>query len=92
MQHETTDIYLVAALFSLKAKYAGVDRADRKSQKFLFHDPIGVKSIIISKDDFVEQVQNPTYEQIKLAYETSTLWFPPDYNDTLRKAKRILYT
>jgi len=92
MSNESTNIYLVAALFSYGADYVGVDRSDKQSQKFLFKEPLGIKEIYVIKVGLVASVQNPTFDEIKLAYESLNLMYPPEFEKALKRVKGIIYT
>lgn len=93
---EVTDMYLVAALIAYGADYVGVDRADRKSQKFLFRKPIGINRVYTLKGKHgvfdVDVIDDPSFDEVKLAYDTTSLLFPPNYSEILRRVKGIIHT
>lgn len=89
---EVTDMHLVAALFAYEANYVGVDRADKRNQRFLFDEELGVSVIFTKRHGVIEEIEYPTYEQIKLAYDTVSLMYPPTYVEALRRVKGIIHT
>jgi hypothetical protein len=90
--YEVTDMYFVATLIAYEADYVGVDRGNKKTQKFFFNNPIGVKEIYIFDHGRIERVVDPTFEQIKIAYDTIKLLLPPRFFDAIRKVKGIIHT
>lgn len=90
--HEVTDMYFVAALIAYGADYDWVDKADKRNQKFLFKEPIGIQQIHTFRKGRTDTVDNPTFEQVKHAFDTVTLLFPPSYSETLRRVKGIIHT
>ena len=90
---EVTDMYLVATLIAYGADYVGVDRADKRSQKFLFRNPLsGIVKIYIHKHGVLSEVENPDFDALKNAYDTVTLLFPSNYAEVLRRVKGIIHT
>jgi hypothetical protein len=69
-----------------------VDRADKRNQKFLFDQNLGIQMIYTQKHGVISEVEFPTYEQIKLAYDTLSLMYPPNYVEALRRVKKIIFT
>lgn len=90
--HEITDMYFVATLISYGADYIGVDRADKRNQKFLFNEPIGIDKIHIFDHGTVKEIASPTFEQVRDSYDTLKLLYPPSYADAVRKVKGIIHT
>lgn len=92
--HEVTDMYFVAALISYGADYIGVDRADKRNQKFNFNEPIDIDTIYIfdRKLKSVEAMLDPTFDEIKKAFDTLTLLYPANYPETIRRVKGIIHT
>lgn len=89
---EVTDMYLVAVLIACGADYVGVDRIDKKNQRFAFSEPLGVKNIYTLRQGEVKTIENPAFKDIKLAYDTVVLLYPPNYVDALRRVKGIIHT
>lgn len=89
--YEVNDMYFAAVLFAYNAAYAGVDRADRRNQKFLFEKNVDVKKIFIEKHGIVDEIDNPTFEMIQSAYDTVTLLYPTNYVEALRRVKGIIH-
>lgn len=90
--HKITDMYLVAALFAYGAEYIGVDRVDKRNQVFLFREPLGIDLIHVYKRGIVDDIANPTFEELKSAYDTVSLLYPPNYVEALRRVKGIIHT
>jgi hypothetical protein len=88
--YEIDNIYLVAALMAYGADYVGVDRADKRMQRFHF-GKLEIEKIFVLEKDNVVIVDSPTYEFIKEAYENSMLFLPPTYIRMLKRVKGILY-
>jgi len=90
---EVTDMYFVATLIAYGADYVGVDRADKRSQKFLFQNPLsGVAKIYTYKHGVLSEVENPDFDTLKNAYDTVTLLFPAGYAEAIRRVKGIIHT
>ena len=89
---EVTDMYLCASLFAYGAEYQGVDREDKRNQKFLFAEPLGIDKIYTLRHDFVMTVENPSFDDFKRAFDTSILLYPPQYVEALRRVKGIIHT
>lgn len=90
--HEVTDMYFVATLIAYGADYLGVDRADKRNQRFTFGDPLGVEKIFVRKKDDVSVVSQPSFDDIKNAFDTVSLLYPPNYVEALRRVKGIIHT
>jgi hypothetical protein len=90
--NEVTDMYLVAALFAYGAEYIGVSREDKKNQRFMFRDPLGVERIFSKKHGVVEELDEPSFDEFKQAFDTVTLMYPPQYVEALRRVKGIIHT
>jgi len=93
--NEVTDMYFVAALIAYGADYIGVDRADKRNQKFMFKEPIRVNKIFVLDSEDVmgaSAVYEPSYYEIKHAFDTVTLLYPPNYVEALRRVKGIIHT
>lgn len=89
--YEVNDMYFAAVLVAYDAAYAGVDRADKRNQKFLFENNIDVKKIYIEKHGILDEIDNPTFEMIQSAYDTVTLLYPTNYVEALRRVKGIIH-
>jgi len=90
---EVTDMYLVAALIAYGADYVGVDRADRRNQKFLFSNPLnGIPKIHTYKHGVLNEIELPDFEAFKNAYDTTSLLYPTNYAEVLRRVKGIIHT
>ena len=90
--YEVTDMYFVAALIAYGADYSGVDRVDKRNQKFMFKEPINVTRIYTKKDVGVSELDYPEFEEIKHAFDTVSLLYPPNYVEALRRVKGIIHT
>jgi len=89
--YQATDLYFVAALIAYGANYHGVDRSVKRNQLFIFDDPLGVSKIFIKKaDGGVTVIENPTFEEIKHAFDTVVLMFTPNYTEAVRRIKGII--
>lgn len=89
--YEVNDMYFAAVLFAYGAAYAGVDRSDRRNQKFLFEKNVDVTKIFIEKHGVVDEIDAPTFEMIQSAYDTVTLLYPTNYVESLRRVKGIIH-
>ena len=90
---EVTDMYLVAALMAYGADYVGVDRHDKRSQKFLFKNPLsGIDKIFTIKHRVISEIENPDFDLFKNAYDTTVLLYPKNYPEVLRRVKGIIHT
>lgn len=89
---EITDMYFVAVLIACGADYIGVDRNDKRAQRFSFRDTLGIKNVYVLNKGEVVKLENPKFDSIKHAYDTVTLLFPPNYIDALRRVKAIINT
>lgn len=90
--YEVTDMYFVAALIAYGADYVGVDRADKRNQKFMFKEPISVSRIFTKRSDDVSELDFPEFDEIKHAFDTVSLMYPPNYVEALRRVKGIIHT
>ena len=90
--YEVTDMYFVAALIAYGADYKGVDRADKRNQKFTFQEPISVRKIFVYRDEDVSELDLPEFDEIKHAFDTVSLLYPPNYVEALRRVKGIIHT
>lgn len=90
--YEVTDMYFVATLIAYGADYIGVDRTDKRSQKFTFGEPINVEKIFIKKKDAVVSLVQPSFDDIRNAFDTVSLLYPPNYVEALRRVKGIIHT
>ena len=88
--YQATDLYFVAALIAYGANYHGVDRSNKRNQLFIFDDPFDVKEIFIKKDNEVDRLSDPTFDEIKHAFDTVILMFPPNYTEAVRRIKGII--
>ena len=89
--YQVNDMYFAAVLVAYGAAYAGVDREDKRNQKFLFEPNIDVKKIFIEKHGIVDEIDNPTFEMIQSAYDTVMLLYPTNYVEALRRIKGIIH-
>lgn len=90
---EVTDMYLVAALMAYGADYVGVDREDKRSQRFLFKNPLsGIPKIHTYKHGVLDEIESPSFEDFTNAYNTTCLLFPPNFSEVLRRVKGIIHT
>ena len=89
--YKVNDMYFAAVLFAYGGDYAGVDRADKRNQLFLFESNININKIYIEKRGVVDEIDNPTFEMIQSAYDTVTLLYPTNYVEALRRVKGIIH-
>lgn len=87
-----TDIYLVAALFAYGADYVGVDREDKRNQKFMFKTQLGIPKIHITKHGVLSSIEMPDYSAVRLAYDAQQLMYPPNFPESIRRAKGIIHS
>jgi len=90
--YEVTDMYFVASLIAYGANYVGVDRADKRNQKFIFKDPLEVSRIYTLKSGEIVELDDPEFDDIKHAFDTVSLMCPPNYIEALRRVKGIIHT
>ena len=90
--NNVTDMYFVAALIAYGADYAGVDRADKRNQIFAFKEPTRIPQIYIKDQEEVITISEPSFDEVKHAFDTLKLLYPPNYVEALRKVKGIIHT
>jgi len=84
------ELYLAATFLSYGAKLEEVDHADPRRKRFTFSEG-DIKEIWVLSGNSILRIEKPDFETIHLKFTAGTLVFPPNYVDSLRKIKSIIY-
>jgi len=84
------ELYLAATFLAYGAKLEEVDHTDPHRKKFIFSEG-DIKEIWELAGNAILRIENPSFETIHLKFTSGTLVFPPNYVDSLRKIKSIIY-
>lgn len=84
-----SDMYLAAALHAYGATLRSIDRSNLRRQNFIFCGP--VKRIYIINNGAVEPVENPSLNDVEMAYISERLMFPQRYPSSVKTIKLAIH-
>ena len=87
---ETSEMYIAATLLAYGADLVGIDRTDRRRQKFEFAGQVP-QVFILSSDKVILRIENPTFDEIMTYFVGEKLVFPPSFVDSLRRMKALIH-
>ena len=89
--YKVSDMYLAAALVSYGAELLDVDKRDRKRQKFIFGGKIDQVYVLSGNGGFAV-LKSPEFSEIEAKFVAKRLCFLPNYPNSIRDMKSVIYT
>jgi len=84
------ELYLAATFLAYGATLEDIDHTDPRRKRFTFSEG-GMKEIWVLSGNSVLRIENPDFEVINTKFAAGTLMFPPNFVDSLRKIKSVIY-
>jgi hypothetical protein len=85
------ELYLAATLLAYGATLEDIDHTDPRRKRFTFSMEGEVKEIWVLSGNSILRVENPDFEMINTKFAAGTLVFPPNFVDSIRKIKSVIY-
>lgn len=86
---EISDMYLAATLMAYGAELENIDRSNSRRLKFTFSGPI--EQIFVDAGNSLLRIENPEFDVLENHFIGTTLWYPPNFTDCLKKIKSAIH-
>jgi hypothetical protein len=86
---EISDMYLAATLLAYGATLDDINRDNPRRLQFVFSD--SVDEIWVKAGHSILRIENPDFETIENRFVGTTLVFPPNFIDCVKKVKSAIH-